>query len=161
MKQHYTFISDRVVKRAGLFCLAVIAGGLPACSAPEAPKEVYRIAQRQYGPPPVYSRLTWSHLPKPVTPKAQNEAPLVLPIIEFEMPDATLREAVEALAQSLGYRWHYPNRVASRKIQIRMEGTVEEILREISAQTGVYGEFDHERRLLTIVDDRMKPKLPG
>ena len=143
-----------------LLLLLLSISFLAACSAPKAAPETYKITNRQHAPEPVYSRVTWSHLPKPIMPKATNEAPFVLPIVEFDMPQATLREAVEALAQAMGYRWHYPASVASRRIKIRMEGTVEEILKEIGNQAKVYGSFDHQQRLVTIVDDKMLPKLP-
>ena len=142
----------------GISCLFV---PLLACSNNTGSVEQYHVAFRQRAPEPVYSRFMWSHLPNPIKPKVPNTAPFHLPVVQFEMPDATLEEAVEALAQAMGYRWHYPKAVAKRRVRIRMEGTVEEILEEIGNQTGVYGMFDHKERLVKIIDTRMIPRLPA
>jgi hypothetical protein len=68
---------------------------------------------------------------------------------------------VESLAQAMGYRWHYPASVAKRKVHIRMEGTVEEVLGEISRQTKVHALFDHQQRLVRVMDKKMVPALPS
>lgn len=142
--------------------LLTVTSSLMACAASE-PKKVdfYRVAFRQHGPEPVYSRFMWSHLPRPFKPKVPETAPYYLPVVRFDMPNSTLEQAVEALAQAMGYRWHYPSAVAKRKIDIRMEASVEEVLAEISAQAKVHGLFDHQQRLVRILDTRMVPKLPS
>lgn len=142
----------------GLFASAILLVGCAAETPPQP--ERYRVAFRQNGPEPVYARFMWSHLPRPFKPKVTDTAPYYLPVVRFDMPDATLETAVEALAQAMGYRWHYPKSVAKRKVHIRMEGTVEEVLEEICRQTKVEALFDHQQRLVRVVDKRMMPKLP-
>ncbi len=143
-----------LVLLACVFCVA--------CSAQEpVAVEYYQPAYRTSPPEPVYSRVMWGHLPKPIKPRSETNAPLLLPVISFELPNSTLEEAIEALAQTMGYRWHYPQRIAKRRIQIRMEGTVEEVLAEIARQGKVQADFDHKQRLVRVVDGRMLPRLPG
>jgi hypothetical protein len=150
------------MRRIGSF-IAILCGLSATACSPQQPKQVdyYHVAFRQNGPEPVYSRFMWSHLPRPFKPKVPETAPYYLPVVRFDMPDATLEQAVEALAQAMGYRWQYPNGVAKRKVDIRMEGTVEAVLEEISTQAKVHGLFDHQERMVRIVETRMVPQLPS
>ena len=122
--------------------------------------DYYHPAYRTSPPEPVYSRVMWSHLPAPIKSRAKPHAPLILPTVSFEMVDATFQEAIEALAQSMGYRWKYPNEIAARKISLNMKGDVEEVLAEIARQAKVGALFDHKNRLVKVVDNRLNPKLP-
>ena len=151
------------MKLPGIYILALmlLPGGIACGNNNVAPTETYKVAFRQRAPEPVYGRFMWSHLPNPIKPKVAETAPFHLPRVQFDMPDASLEEAVEALAQAMGYRWHFPKAVATRRVRIRMEGTVEEILTEIGNQTGVYGMFDHKERMVKIIDTRMIPRLPA
>jgi hypothetical protein len=133
---------------------------LVACSAPQPQPEYYPVATRRNAPEPVYSRLTWSHLPQPVKPKVGQDSPYLLPVVDFEMPNTTLGEAIEALAQSMGYRWDYPKSLARRNVRIRMSGNVEEVLAEISKQAKVSGAFDHNQRIVKVLDEQVVPRLP-
>lgn len=142
-------------------CLALLFGA-SACSSNEpVAVEYYQPAYRSSPPAPVYSRVMWSHLPHPIAPKSKDTAPLMLPTVAFELPNSNLGEAIEALAQTMGYRWHYPENVSSRRIRIRMEGNVEEVLAEISRQANVQSQFDHKQRLIIVLEPNMIPKLPG
>lgn len=123
--------------------------------------EEYRPVTRREAPEPVYGRVTWAHLPKPVAPKALSNAPYLLPVVSFDLVDSNLEEAIEALAQTMGYDRHYPKSVAKRKVSIKMVGTVEEVLTEIASQAKVTARFEHERKLVRVFEDRMLPQLPG
>jgi hypothetical protein len=103
----------------------------------------------------------WGHLPHPIKPKEKSYAPFILPTVSFQMPDATFQEAIEALAQSMGYRWKYPNYLAKKRIALRMDGTVEEVLAEIARQANVGASFDHKNRLVWVAEKEMSPHLPG
>jgi hypothetical protein len=142
----------------------VLLLGVVSCSSTsdEVPVRVeyYKSAYRQFPPDPVYSRLMWSQLPKPIMPKSTDNAPYLLPTIAFELPDSTLGEAIEALAQTMGYRWDYPSGLAKRAIHIRMDGTVEEVLKEIGRQGGVQTMLDHEQRLVRVMGEGVLPSLP-
>lgn len=140
---------------------AVLLLSLFGCSGNEQYEvEYYRPAFRQSGPEPVYSRVMWSHLPDPIRPQAAEQAPVMMPVISFEFPDSTLEETVEALAQTMGYRWHYPQHLGKRVIQINMEGTIDEILKEIGRQAKVETMLDHELRLVRVIEKRTLPQLP-
>lgn len=134
---------------------------LMACSSKPVYKiEYYQPAYRQSPPEPVYNRMVWSHLPAPIRPKARNDAPLLLPDVFVELKNATLDEAVEALAQTMGYRWEYPGVTSKSRINIHMEGDVETILGEIRKQSEVPLLMDHDRRMIRLADKNTQPRLP-
>lgn len=145
-----------------LGCLLLAAAAIAGCTNKQpSPVEYYQPAYRQFPPDPVYSRVMWSHLPQPIPPRTGDQAPLLLPVISFELPDSTLGEAVEALAQTMGYRWHFPSQVANRPVRIRMEGTVEEVLAEIGKQAQVQAKLDHHQRMVLVLGPGMSPQLPN
>ncbi len=121
----------------------------------------YKPAYRQSPPEETYSRLTWSHLPEPVRPKARDDAPLLLPEVFVELKDASLDEAVEAVAQTMGYRWEYPDVSSGNRITIHMEGSVEEVLDEIRRQSKIPLAFDHEKRMIRLQDRTTQLRLPS
>lgn len=135
------------------------SGVAPRWDEVERSTEYYRMPQRLNGPEPVYGRMTWSHLPEPVVQKNKDDAPLLNPRFSFEMPNSTLEEAVEALAQSLGYRWDYPKKVTGRKVSINMVGTVSEILGEICKQAHVQAEIINDTRVIKVRDAEVTPRL--
>ncbi len=145
-------------------CIAILVLQFAACSSSSEPvvrTEYYPTAFRQNAPEPVYSRLTWSHLPQPVQKKAANDAPYLMPKLAFELPNSNLEETLQALAQTIGYRWSYPSELGDRRVSVKRVGTVEEILSEIGRQAGVETELDHEQRLVRAFDRSMAPRLPG
>lgn len=127
--------------------------------------EYYDVAYRQFAPEPVYSRLTWSHLPQPIRTKVRQSAPILMPSVSFELPRSNLQEAIEAVAQTIGYNWSYPKGIGGRPVAIRMTGTVEEVLEEIGRQTRIVTVLDHENRTLRILESApagpIEPVLPG
>ena len=130
-------------------------------TAPQAYEvDYYHSAYRQLPPEPVYSRVTWTHLPQPIRTKVRDEAPLFMPTISFELPRSSLEEAIEALAQTIGYTWQYPKQVGKRKIAIKMIGTVQEVLDEINRQASVHAVLDHDQRIVRVMDEATAPSLP-
>jgi hypothetical protein len=99
-------------------------------------------------------------LPKPIVNSSNEKAPYFQPVISFELGKSNFQEAIEALAQTMGYTWSYPPSLKDRPIAIHMVGSVDEILGEISRQAHVEAEFDHEQRLLRVVDGSTRPQLP-
>ena len=146
-----------------LFIGAALVSSLTGCGANDSVQEIeyYHVAYRQSPPEPVYSRFTWSQTPGPIRTKVRDEAPLFLPTISFELPNSNLDEAIEALAQTIGYGWKYPDGVKNRKIRIRMTGTVEEVLEEIGRQANVHGVLDHENRIVQVMEQSTSPSLPA
>lgn len=134
---------------------------LCSCSADKVPQpeELYFPARRQSPPPPVYSRLMWGHPPAPTPLRSKNDAPYLSPTISFELSRSNLEEAVEALAQTLGYRWFLPSDLASRPVSLKFVGTADQIIAKIAEQAGVIGEIDHEQRTVRVSDQSMAPQL--
>lgn len=146
---------------SGVICLFLVLL-LGACSGNDPyVVEYYEPAYRQAPPEPVYSRLTWSHVPEPIQPRNPDSAPLIMPVISFEMQDASLKEAIESLAATMGYRGEYPGELAGRRISIQMQGTIIEVLLEIGHQADAYTMLDHKERLVRVVPKNMLPHLPG
>jgi hypothetical protein len=125
------------------------------CAKPQAIVIVqeYQPAFRQVAPEPVYSRVTWSQLPQPIRPKAKKESPLILPTLSFDLTDSNLKEAIEALAQSLGYRSIYAKQIENRPVSIKMVGSVQEILENISRQANVSANLSHSRRVVEVYEE--------
>ena len=149
-----------LIKIGALLCLVLSV----ACSKPDRselePKiEYYKVTQRQSAPEPVYSRVTWSHLPAPLPNKQTEQAPLLLPNIVFDLPNTTLAVAVEALAQAMGFRWVFPAALKAQPVSIRMEGSVHEVLAEIARQAEVDVELDVENRIVRVYSRALAPKL--
>jgi hypothetical protein len=147
----------------------ILLGGLLGCSmlleacggAPIYKVVQYQPAYRQEAPQPVYSRLMWSHLPEPVKPRTRPDAPLMLPDVFVELKDVTVDEAVEALAQTMGYRWENSVGASGPRISVHMEGNVEEILGEIKAKSNMPLELSHEDKVIRLADKRLIPSLPS
>ncbi|MCC6934041.1 MAG: hypothetical protein IT292_12455 [Deltaproteobacteria bacterium] len=123
-------------------------------------QETYYPVIRQLPLEPVYSRVTWSHLPKPIGPRVASNAPYLKKVILFEMPNSTLQESIVALAHSMGYEALYANSLAKRKISLLAEGTHEEILDKICEQSKTTAEIDHKERIIRVFDDNLSPTLP-
>lgn len=154
-------------QKVGLVCLVLLLTPLVGCTSNKAlyedlePRiEYYDVSYRQAPHEPVYSRLAWSHLPKPVVAQEAEKAPLLLPVILFDLPNSNLREALEALSQTIGYRLEYPRALAGRSVSIVREATVDVILTEIGRQARVETELDHNARTIRVVDGRTQPLLP-
>ena len=142
------------MSKAHILITAALAFGVTACSSkePDGPiVEYYYPAYRQFAPEPVYSRLSWSHLPQPIHPKSKDNSPLLMPTLAIDLPRSTLGEAIQALAQTMGYTWTYPQDVAGRTIAIKMTGSVDEILGEIGRQARVLTVLDNESRMVRVV----------
>lgn len=134
---------------------------LIGCSSKPIYKIVYyQPAYRQSPPEPVYSRIMWSHLPEPIKPRTRNDAPLLLPEIFVELKNVSVDEAIEAVAQTMGYRWEQ-SVGSSNRISIHMEGTVDEVLQEIRKKSNVALTLDHERRVIRLADRSTSPQLPS
>lgn len=134
--------------------LVCLLAGCSSSSAPaKEPEIVYTPAFRKLPPEPVYSRLTWSHLPEPIPGKSKEKPPYLWPVISVDLADATLAEALDALTQTIGYQSYYPVEISERKVSLKMRGTVEEILSVIAGQVGVVAELNHTERMVRVVED--------
>ena len=143
-----------------IICLILVSCSSKDEGGPETIVEYYQPAFRTEPTPPIYSRLMWSHQSEPIGQRTAVESSYILPVISFELHQTSLEEAIEALAQTMGYRWHYPKDIAKRSIKINMEGTVEEVLREIGKQANVSAEFDHKNKMVLVRSPNTFPRLP-
>lgn len=147
-----------MVRNILIFSLVLVVA---SCSSQPTYKIVhYQPAYRQSPPEPVYSRIMWSHLPEPIKPRVKNESPLLMPEIFVELKDVTPDEAIEAIAQTMGYRWEQTVGSSSR-ISVHMEGTVEEVLQVIRKKSNIFLTLDHDKRLIRIANKSTTPRLPG
>jgi len=89
--------------------------------------------------------------------QARGNIPLLMPVINVDLPNSNLAEAIEAIAQTIGYEGKYPPEVAEKKVSIKSEGTVLEILHEIGQQADVVAGLDNENRVVYV---HMKALLP-
>ena len=131
---------------------ASVAVALCACSSTELPNKerdpFFRTVTRQLAPEPSYNRLRWGHLPSPIPVSAEQDpsAPLILPVVHFEITKGTLREAAAMLAATTKYGSYTSSSVEGRRISLNMLGTVDEIASEISRKTGISAVIDHNNR---------------
>ncbi|MBP9838300.1 MAG: hypothetical protein KBC84_06260 [Proteobacteria bacterium] len=149
--------------------LLILAAGVStftACSSssPKYDKELYTVEYykpsfRQAPPEPVYSRVMWSQTSQPIKPKVKENAPLLMPEVDIELPKSNLEEAIQAIAQTIGYTWSYPKEIGSKPVRLKMVATVDEVLAEIDRQTNVTTVLDHESRVLKVVNNSLVPQL--
>ena len=135
----------------GVFLIALSFSGCSALTSHQDPEvekpiEVYQVANRQLPPKQVYNRLRWVHLPQPLPEKvgAVPTESYILPIVQLELEDATLQEAVDALAATTSYQSYCENRIANKKITIKALGTIDELVEKISKEAGILAEVDHD-----------------
>ena len=121
--------------------------------------EPYKPAFRQEPPEPVYSRVTWSHLPYPAPPETDSRSPLLRPSVKVEFVRATLGEAIRALAKDLHYDNDCPSELCSRTVTLHESGTLDQILENLSAQAKVIATVDHEGRLIRVSAPAPAPLL--
>lgn len=126
---------------------------LGACSLPkdEVIVEYYKPAYRQLPPEPVYGRMTWSMAPQPIRPKARENSPFLMPNMVFTMPSAKFGDAVQTLAQSIGYGWEVDPELEGKRVAINTEGSVDEIAAVLEKQVGGSIYLDHENRIVRAV----------
>ena len=148
--------------------IVLLVSSVGCAGKPATEIETYPVAGRQVAPEPVYSRVTWSQLPQPIPPKAvtrdsrgkYDNVPLFRPVIKVELERSTLGEAIQALAQTIGYESSYPKALAGKKVRLNTVGTIEDSLKEIERQAGVKTELDHDQRVVRVIDKLTEPRLP-
>ena len=128
-------------------CLSAMLG----CSA-RAPasseRKLFGISVQRYAPQPVYKRTRLVHLPSPLPePNAQSSAaPLILPVIHFEIVDASLEEAAKILGKTSRYSAYCASTVADKHITLTALGTVDELAEQIAKIAKIETIVDHHNR---------------
>ena len=132
-----------------------------ACSSNNKKLEVqkYRPAAHQLPLEPRYSRVTWSHLPKPIVPESNTKGPYMRKVMSYEVPNSNVKESVTILSNSVGYEAIIPRELEKRKVSLIMEGTTIEILTAICTQADMTAEIDDMRRTIRVFDRVPEPRL--
>lgn len=162
-----------VTASLGLMSCGSLAGG----GQPSRIEEPYRVAFRQSPPPPVYNRVIYSNLPRPITTDSgsptstgsdvglgekveQNKAKLYQPVMRFKFSPGTFGEAVEAISQTIGYKLEYPAEYAKRRVALDLTGTIDQALAELERQARVTISLEHDAKAIRVSDGIVRPKLP-
>lgn len=140
---------NEIVKK--LFSLATFSLLLTGCStkvAPDSERKVFGVTVRRHDPQPVYKRTRMVYLPAPI-PVAQNYKsipPLMLPVIHFELTDASLEEAAKILGQTARYSSYCASTIAEKRITLTALGTVDELAHKIAKIAKIETVVDHHNR---------------
>ncbi len=152
-----------------LFFLISFTFFLTGCSSNKEPYEgnlpgtvkydYYYPSTRRLPPEPVYSRVMWVYLPKPVGIETKNDVVFLRRIMSFELKNATLEEAVNAISQSMGFEAVYPRSLAGRRTSIDFEGSVEDALEKLSLDTNTRIKVDRGSRTISVFDRKIAPRI--
>ena len=132
-----------------------------ACSSNNKKLEVekYRPAAHQLPLEPRYSKVTWSHLPKPIVPESNAKGPYMRKVMSYEVPNSNVKESLTILSNSVGYEAIIPRELEKRKVSLIMEGTTLEILEAICVQADMNAEIDDAKRIIQVFDRVPEPRL--
>jgi hypothetical protein len=98
--------------------------------------------------------------PQPIRPKARDNAPFLMPSMVFTMPSARFDDAIQTLAQSIGYGWEVAPELGAKHIAINTEGSVDEIAATLEKQVGGAVYLDHDSRIVRAVVVEAGNSLP-
>ena len=148
--------------KCGYFGMLLICAGMAlGCSrsAPDPEPVVYSVSARQLPPDSVYSRVTWSQLAGPPPVAVRDETPLILPVMNVDLPKSTLGEALRLIALKVSFRADYPPELANRPVSVKISGRLDEVVREIGRQANVETDIDREARIIRAADNSTVPRL--
>ena len=147
--------------KKNLLLLCGLALLIPSCTLYTKKVEVekYQPAVHQLPREPRYSRVAWSHLPKPIVPAAETKGPYMRKAYVFDVPDSNLFESVTILATSIGYEAVVDEEIKNRQVSISKEGTTLEILEAICRQANVSSEVDDKSRTIRVFDRVPVPRF--
>jgi hypothetical protein len=92
--------------------------------------------------------------------ESANESVFLRRTLVFDLQKSNLEEAANAIAQSMGFEAVYPELIKDRPVSMNFEGTVEEALERLCAQTNTMAEVDRKSRTVTVFDKDIVPTLP-
>ncbi len=135
-----------------LFLVTILAACTSALEGPkwqpEKETQVFSIATRQLPPPPVYGAVRWVRPPE-VTPAktvAPSREPIIEPVVEFAVKNASLREAALVLAATARYASYCSSSIAEQKISLTTVGTIREIADSIEEKAKIDVVLDHRNK---------------
>lgn len=132
---------------------------------PYSERKLFGISVRRHAPQPVYKRTRLVHLPAPIPENiaSNSSAPLILPVIHFEIVDASLEDAAKILGQSARYSIYCASTVADKRITLTALGTVDELadqIGKIAKVETIVDHHNHEVRFLARKESEVvKPQL--
>lgn len=115
---------------------------------------------RQTAPELAYATSKWVQPEQPIPGQVSNNTPLLSPEFCLELESATLKEALHALSQSIGYGVDVPASLAGRKVSLNKVGTMEQLLDALAKQASVMARINHQTRRISVTDGRTIPQLP-
>jgi hypothetical protein len=130
-----------------------------SCGGRKVVVETYQPVIKKLPQDARYSKVTWSHLPKPIVPETHAKGPYLKKVMAFEVPNSNVKESVTILAHSAGYEAIVPKDLEGRSVSVVMDGTTIEILETICRQANVSSEVDDKQRTIKIFDRVPRPKL--
>lgn len=145
-----------------ILLLAILAQGLVGCAskipqweAANQNKAVFSIATQQLPPEPVYNPVRWVRPPQvlPTREAKVNRAPLIHPIIHFEVEKTPLEETARILAAVGRYRSYCSSLVAKRLVTLNTLGNMDELAQQISKITKTRVIIDHQNKEVRVVAD--------
>jgi len=149
-------VSSRTISIIGLALLVV---GCSGSSVPPEPPLPPITREAHYEPP--YAATSLTQTPDTYPAEVSENTPLLSPTFDLQLRSASLSEALQALAQSIGYGVNVPASVANRRVSVVQVGTVVELLESVAQQGRVTAELDHDARRVRVYDSSTIPKLPG
>ena len=126
--------------------------------------EYYNLPVRKLPLPETYSRVRWSHPPKPMGVTLSSSAggvPVFQPRFEFDLKNSNVRESVEAIAQAIGYDTRIPRDLRNKKVSFKLEGSLTDAIQTIDKQAGVKTRIDHRGQIIVVSPKEIVPKLPA
>ena len=157
---------DKFLVCSTFACSLLLTAALSGCSsntdatAIKVVQEVYYPTRRQTPPEPVYSRVAWSHLPKPIGSVSSNNTVFLKKSVSYEFKKSNLEQAINAIADNIGFEAIYPPDVAKRPVSMKLDGTPDEALAMLGEKTNTSIEVNQSARKLTVIDKALTPTLP-
>lgn len=115
----------------------------------EKEQKVFRIAKRKFAPEPVSYRLRWVHLPEVVPTRSEGRRVAkerILPVVELDLQDSTLKEAALVVAASARYGSYCSSKIANVPFSLTMLGTIDELGAAIAEKASIDVVIDHANR---------------
>jgi hypothetical protein len=160
---------NRVNNYKHLIMLAVIiaASGCSTHDMPTSERKLFGISVRRNEPQPVYKRTRLAYLPAPlpVARSLRTSPPLILPVMHFELADASLEEAAKLLGDTSRYSSYCASTIADKRISLTALGTIDELAQAIAKIAKIETVVDHHNREIrflageTIEEGAVKPEL--
>ncbi len=132
----------------GIICCVLLFGCARTVDTFDGERKLFGISVRDHAPQPVYKRTRLVHLPSvvPPTPQDLGRAPMILPVVHFELVDASLEDAARILGQTSRYTSYCASTIADKRVTLTALGTIDELASKISTLANIETIVDHHNR---------------